>query len=33
LPPPALLDLAGKLLHPAAAGIEDITRERARLHL
>ena len=29
----ALSDLAGQLLHAAAAGIEDITHERAHLHL
>ena len=29
----ALSDLAGKLLHTAAAGIEEITHERALLHL
>ncbi len=29
----ALSDLAGKLLHDAATGIEDMTHERAHLHL
>ena len=29
----ALSDLAGQLLHAAAAAIEDSTHERARLHL
>jgi hypothetical protein len=29
----ALPDLAGQLLHAAAAGIEQITHERAHLHL
>ena len=29
----ALSDLAGQLLHAAAAGIEDITHERAGLYL
>ncbi len=29
----ALSDLAGKLLHAAAAGIEGITHERTHLHL
>ena len=29
----ALSDLAGQLLHSAAAAIEDSTHERARLHL
>jgi Rv2632c-like len=29
----ALSDLAAKLLHTAAAGIEQITHERAHLHL
>ena len=29
----ALSDLTGRLLHAAAAGIEDITYERAHLHL
>ena len=29
----ALSDLAGQLLHEAAAAIEDSTHERARLHL
>ncbi len=28
----ALSDLAGKLLHDAAVGIEEITHERAHLH-
>lgn len=29
----ALPDLAGQLLHAAAASIEDITHEQAHLHL
>ena len=29
----ALSDLAGQLLHAAAGGIEEITHERANLHL
>jgi len=29
----ALSDLAGQLLHAAAGGIEEITHERAHLHL
>ena len=29
----ALSDLAGQLLHAAAAAIEDVTHERAHLHL
>jgi hypothetical protein len=29
----ALSDLAGKVLHTAASGIEDMTHERAHLHM